>query len=133
MAKSVAKAIVDKIISTHRVPLKILSDQGTNFESEMIHQLCDMLHIKKIRTSAHHPQTNGQCEKQNGTLCDKLASMVNKEGNDWDEWIDKALSVVRGRPHATSGVSPAAMLFSREISGWPDVTIPDPQAESPYK
>ena len=54
------------------LPEKILTDQGCNFESDLLKALCEIAQVKKIRTSGYHPQTNGQCEHFNATLINML-------------------------------------------------------------
>ena len=60
-AKCTAKNLWDKFIVHYGLPAKILTDQGCNFESDLLKELCELAHVKKIRTSAYHPQMNGQC------------------------------------------------------------------------
>ena len=50
------------IVVHYGFPTKIISDQGCNFESELIANLCQVAGVQKLRTSPYHPQTNGQCE-----------------------------------------------------------------------
>ena len=57
---------------------KILTDQGHNFESDLLKELCDLAQVKKIRTSGYHPQTNGQCECFNATLINMLGTLPGK-------------------------------------------------------
>ncbi|XP_018374528.1 PREDICTED: uncharacterized protein LOC108768558 [Trachymyrmex cornetzi] len=40
----------------HGTPEKILTDQGTNFTSEMFKNTCKLLQIEKIQTTAYHPE-----------------------------------------------------------------------------
>ena len=49
-------------------PEKILSDQGRNFESNLIVELCKLAQIKKLRTTPYRPEGNGSCEQFNRTL-----------------------------------------------------------------
>ncbi|XP_011702402.1 PREDICTED: uncharacterized protein LOC105458634, partial [Wasmannia auropunctata] len=57
-AASVAKAFVTRIIVEHGTPEKILTDQGTNFTSELLKNVCKLLKITKIQTTAYHPESN---------------------------------------------------------------------------
>ena len=41
-------------------------------------------YIHKIRTSAYHPQTDGQVERFNWTVKAIISSYVNRDHNDWD-------------------------------------------------
>ena len=59
-AECTAQNLWDKFIVHYGLPEKILTDQGHNFESNLLKALCEIAQVKKIRTSGHHPQTNGQ-------------------------------------------------------------------------
>ena len=56
-----------KLFSQVGIPEEILTDQGTNFTSELLKELYRFLHINSIRTSPYHPQTDGLVEHFNGT------------------------------------------------------------------
>ncbi len=57
-ASSVAKRLV-KFISIFGIPNQILTDQGSNFQSDMLEQLYELLDIHKMRTTPYHPQCDG--------------------------------------------------------------------------
>ena len=50
------------------VPSILHSDQGRNFESDMLHQMLQAFEIKKSRTTAYHPQCDGMVERFNRSL-----------------------------------------------------------------
>jgi len=64
--------VVTKIVFEHGMPEKILTDQGTNFTSEMFKNTCKLLKIEKIQTSAYHPESNGALERSHQTLAEYL-------------------------------------------------------------
>ncbi|KAL5457094.1 hypothetical protein EMCRGX_G034333 [Ephydatia muelleri] len=39
------------------------SDQGRQFESQLLQEICALLKIKNSRTSSYHPQGNGMIER----------------------------------------------------------------------
>ncbi len=51
-----------KIISVIGVPATILTDQGPNFLSKVMDELCSKLAISRLKTTPYHPETNGQLE-----------------------------------------------------------------------
>ena len=61
-AKSVAQFLWQGYSLIFRALAKLLSDQGANFESKIISELCELMGIWKVRTLLYHPQTNGQVE-----------------------------------------------------------------------
>ena len=131
-ATSIAKAIVDNIVAVHGLPGSILTDQGRNFESQLVADLCRLLGIKKIRTTAYHPQGNGLCERFNGSLCDILASLVNADGTNWDVFLAPALGIFRAKKNRSTGFSPFELTFGRTPKCLPDINAPDHQYRSPY-
>ena len=62
-APVVAKTLWDQYFMKYGIPEKIISDQGRNFESKLIAELCNLGRIQKLCTSPYRPQTNGQCER----------------------------------------------------------------------
>ena len=66
-AKCTAQNLWDKFIVHCGLPEKILTDQGCNFENDLLRVLCEIAQVKKIRTSGYHPQTNEQCDCFNAT------------------------------------------------------------------
>ena len=74
-----ARDLLDNFIIHYGLPKKILSDQGRNFEDELIADLCRLMWTQKLRTSPYHPQTNGQCERFNSTLISMLGTLSRME------------------------------------------------------
>ena len=67
-ATTVAELLVKQFICRFGVPPLIHSDQGRNFESELFAEMCQLLGIKKTRTTPYHPQSDGMVERFNCTL-----------------------------------------------------------------
>ena len=62
-AETIAKLLVEEIFCRHGTPQELLSDRGANFLSNLIHEVCKLLKIKKVNTSGYHPKTDGLLEK----------------------------------------------------------------------
>ena len=73
--QTTAKTLWDKFIVHYGLPKKILMDQGQNFESQLVADLCELIGTQKIWTSPYHPQTNSQCEGFNSTLINMLGTI----------------------------------------------------------
>jgi hypothetical protein len=70
--KKYAEIYLDQIIRLHGVPKTIISDRGPQFIARFWEQLQSALGSKLIRSSAYHPQTDGQTERVNQILEDML-------------------------------------------------------------
>jgi len=64
----VAREFITKIICEHDILETVLMDQGTNFLSEVFKNVCKLLKITKVQTTAYHPESNGALERLHRTL-----------------------------------------------------------------
>ena len=74
-AVSVAEALVE-IFSNTGLPRVLLSDQGSQFVSSLMKQLCVRLGIARITISTYHPQSNGCLERLHGTLTPMIRKAI---------------------------------------------------------
>ena len=84
-APTIARLLVEQLISRHGVPNQLLSDRGPSFLSKLLLEVCDCMGIKKVNTSAYHPQSDGLVERFNRTLTDMLAKSVIPGVREWDD------------------------------------------------
>ena len=96
-AEKVAEELV-KMFARVGIPGEILTDQGSNFTSQLLAELYRMLHIRPIRTSPYHPQTDGLVERFNQTLKAMLRKVHIQEGKDWDQLLPYVLFAYREIP-----------------------------------
>ena len=104
-------------------PVELHSDQGRNFESEVIRYLCERMSVYKTRTTPYHPQSDGQVERFNRVILSYLRKAVGAE-RDWDELLPWVLLHYRTAPHAATGFSPASLVYGRELRVPLDVAFP---------
>ena len=105
-AKTCAQAIVNNWISRFRVPDSIHSDQGRNFESHLFSHLCEMLQIKKTRTTPYHPAGNGKVDNINRTVKSLLKVRVAEEPERWDQHLGLSMMAYRSKCTRLNRVHP---------------------------
>ena len=110
-----------KIFARIGVSEEILTDQGSNFTSQLLAELYRLLHIHSIWTSPYHLQTDGLVERFNQTLKSMLCKAVTKEGKNWDKLIPYLLFAYREVPQASTGFSPFELLYCRNVRGPLDI------------
>ena len=114
-AKTIAVTFVNEFVCRFGVPIQIITDQGSNFESHLFKEMCDFLQIDKTRTSAYRPQANGSVERFNRTLATMLAIFCQQKQNSWDVFLPQVMLAYRASPHSTTGKSPNLLTLGREV------------------
>ena len=110
-SERIAKIIVNEIIPFFGVPECLLSDRGANLLSHLMLDLCTLLGITKLNTTAYHPQCNGMVERFNRTLKSLLRKHAARFGPQWDEYLSGVLWAYCNVPHESTGEKPSFLLF----------------------
>ena len=98
-----------------------MTDQGSNFVSQLLAELYRLLQVKPIWTSPYHPQTDGLVERFNKTLKAMLRKTALEDGKDWDRMIPYLLFAYREVPQSLTGFSPFEFLYGRDVRGPLDI------------
>jgi hypothetical protein len=61
-AKTIAREFVVNVVLRMGTPKQILTDQGANFLGDVFKNVCKLLRIKKLQTTAFRPESNGGLE-----------------------------------------------------------------------
>ncbi|ROT77825.1 hypothetical protein C7M84_003484 [Penaeus vannamei] len=132
-AETVAEALVNNFITRFGVPCELHSDQGREFESMVFQECCRLLGIKKTRTTALRPQSDGLVERFNRTLIHEVAKYCSSDQRDWDVKLPSLLMAYRSAQHEATTHTPAKLMFGRELrlpvdlaTGRPPQEVTDP-------
>ncbi|BHF71059.1 hypothetical protein SprV_0401411300 [Sparganum proliferum] len=124
-ADTVAQAIFNGWVCRWGAPDQIHSDRGTSFENAVLHSLCKYLRINKTRTTAYHPQGNGQVERTNRTLIGLLKAFVDRQAPfTWDDALPACMLAYRSTIHSSTQQSPFALTCGREMRIPEDLQVP---------
>jgi transposase InsO family protein len=115
-ASIVARVFVEQIILKFGITQTLLTEQGSNSLSELFVNVCKLLRVKRIKTSAYHPQTNGALERTHRVLVEYLRCYILEDQTDWDKWIPCATFVFNTSPHSSTGYTPHEILFGRKAN-----------------
>ena len=113
--KCTAQNLWDKFIVHYGFPEKILMDQGHNFKSSLLKALCDIVQVKKGRTSGYHPQTNGQCKCFNATLISMLGTLPEKPKSTWREQVPTLVHAYNCTKNSATGIIPYYLMFGHKL------------------
>ena len=125
-AKMTAQVLYNNFIVHYGFPARLHSDQGRNFESKVIKELCALGGIEKSLTTPYHPMGNGQCERFNRTLLEMLGTLETDQKVDWKTYVAPLVHMYNSTQHDTTGFSPYYLLFGREPRLPIDLLLPSP-------
>ena len=74
-----AELLLNHAVYTFGIPKVILSDQGTQFVSKIWKSILDYLGIDQRLATPRHAQTNGQTERMNGILKQRLTALCSDQ------------------------------------------------------
>ena len=112
-AATVAKTLWDQFFVYYGFPEKILSDQGRNFESKLLEELCLLAQVKKMRTTPHRPKGNGFCEQFNRTLISMLGTLPEEFKVEWMNHINTLTYAYNCTRSNAMGFSPYYLLYGQ--------------------
>lgn len=113
-APVVASALFNQVFIRFGMPLRVPSDQGAEFQSELFQELCRHMAITRVRTSPYHPACNGMVERLHRTMNAMLAKVIRADQRNWCELLPSFMAAYWATPHETTGFSPNVMKFGRE-------------------
>ncbi len=122
-AKDIAEAFVNNWITWFGSPMQIHTDQGTNFESKLMHELCYVMDVEKTRTTPYRPSADGQVERYNQTMAQLLNALVT-DYKDWDLKLPLVTAAYNATSHSVTGFSPNKLMVGRDIFLPVDVMTP---------
>ena len=98
-------------------PVEILSDQGSQFMSNVMNEVARLIRVKQLSTTPYHPICNGLLEHFHLTLKQMLMKVCVEKPKQWDRYLDAVLFAYREVPQESLGFSPFEMLYGRTVRG----------------
>ena len=113
-AVTVAKKLTNEFFFRFSPPEQLHTDQGRQFESELVAEVCKLLGINKTRTTAYHPQSNSLVERFNRTLLSMLAIAASENPFDWKEHLRHLCMAYNTSVQLPTGFIPFSLMFGRQ-------------------
>ena len=105
-AEEAARLFIYLVISRHGMPVKVISDRGTQFESVLWHEVIERMGTRVALATTHHPQTNGITERANRTLLQMIRRVCAGRGSAWVKWLPLMELAYNSSIHSITRVSP---------------------------
>lgn len=112
-ARTVAKTLWENFIVHYGFPERLHSDQGPDFESKTIKELCELTGMKKVRTTPYHPRGN-PVERFNRTLLQMLGTLSQHDKSHWRDFVKPLVHAYNCTKNEVTGFSPYELMFGRQ-------------------
>ena len=114
-SETIARAIIEHIVARFGVPHYIHTDRGSNFLSELMTSVYNILGIRKTHGSPYHPESNGAIENAHKYIGNALRLKSNTAQTDWDLQLPYALLSYRTSFHKFTGDNPAWCIYGCDL------------------
>ena len=111
---SFTKAL-DDYVSRVGCPVKLTCDNGSEFCSELVEAVTNVLGIKKRTSVVYRPQSQGMVERMNRQIIDQLTKRLKQFGDTWPQHMHYVALAHNASPAARTGESPNLVFFGREL------------------
>ena len=115
---STSSRVIIKCLERHfaryGVPESLRTDNAANLVIQEVEEFLAEYGVKHKISILYWLRANGEVERQNTTLL-KAMKTAQIEGKSWSRELQKFLLSNRSTSHATTGVSPAELLFGRNV------------------
>jgi transposase InsO family protein len=98
---SIARAVIDKVVCRYGLFDTLVSDRGSVFVGTLAAHVFKALRIKRVQTTAQHPQSNGMIERFHETLKTTLKLWSHEVADEWDDLLQQAIFAYNTAYHTT--------------------------------
>jgi len=128
----VARALDQNLFCYLGLPEQIHTDQGAQFQSQLMGDLCRIWGVNRSWTTPYHPQGNGFVERNNRMLGDALRSLLLGRGQEeWNVVLLQIMRAYRSTPHSATQETLNFLMLGRETQVPEHLTYHAPASESP--
>lgn len=110
----IIKCLEKDVFHLFGVPETILSDNGKQFVSKVMSDLCSTYGIKQLFTAIYSPQANAS-ERVNRSILAAIRAYIKTDHRSWDEKITQIASALRNTVHVSTGYSAYYIVFGRNM------------------
>ena len=99
------------IIGPHGMPKSLVSDRDPRITARFWKELSRLLGSEVNLSTAQHPQSDGQSEREIQTLITALRSYANAQGDDWDTYLPALELAFNSKVQASTGAAPFTLVY----------------------
>ena len=113
-SEQVLDAFLTGVVARHGTPRTLRSDCGSNVASDLCAKIMAMSGVELAPSTKEHHQSIAAVERFHATL-EQMTITADEGGLFWADHLPFLLMSYRATPHRVTGVSPAAIVYGREL------------------
>ena len=127
-AEETAALFLQHVVVRFGLPSKMISDRDPRFASKFTRELCKLMGITQNISTAYHPRTDGQSERNNQWVEQYMREYVREHQDDWVPYIPLAEFAHNNWHSKMTRESPFFLLMGyNPRADWIDRPSPIPQ------
>jgi transposase InsO family protein len=122
-AARIGKVLEESLFCRFGMPKTLVSDNGTNFTSNIMKYLCNQWNIEQRFTSPYHPQSN-LTERANRTIKTMIRAYLDGlPHSKWAQNLSFISLAINNSKQESTGFSPANLMLNRDFNLPFDITV----------
>lgn len=109
----VARSLLTNFILRYGVPRVIGTDRGTEFMSSTMTEVCKLLEIEKINSTAYHHESIGALENTHKALRNFLRIQCEENSYTWSHWLPFWCFSYNTTVHTSTNYTPYELVFGK--------------------
>lgn len=110
----VARSLVNNFILRYGVPKEIATDRGKEFISSTFQEMCKLLQIKQLHSTAYHHQSIGALEVSHKHLNSFLRIHTDKHPETWSKWLPFWCFAYNTSVNSETHFTPYELVFGKK-------------------
>ncbi|EYC15836.1 hypothetical protein Y032_0035g2992 [Ancylostoma ceylanicum] len=113
-ATTTADIFVNRVVSRFGPPETLVTDQGSNYVSDVFRNTLKTLNISHKTSTPYHHESNGQVERANRTIEELISIAVDQKNDQWDNVIHLMTHAYNSSENSSTKYSPHFVIHGRE-------------------
>ena len=113
-AETMARRFYAEVVRLHGLPSSIISDRDPRWMSTFWTDLFHLMGVELKRSTAFHPETDGQSERSIRTVCEMLRAHAVAKSIEWVDCLPAVELHYNATVQRSTGKSPFEIVYGRE-------------------
>ncbi|VEN42291.1 unnamed protein product, partial [Callosobruchus maculatus] len=112
--KNICKYLEEQVFLVFGVPMKLITDNGSNVVGREMTSLLERYKVIHQRTANYHAQAN-PVERAHRVIKTALTAYVGVNHRSWETYLPQVAAALRSAKHETTQLTPNFVIFGREV------------------